>query len=502
MGPAAPAGDPYEESDAEKAFRPSIAAAALRLLEIAGPNEAPDAVIDAVLRLGEDRRQRERNPDLRAAVHISAARGAALLSGARSIDSLVTTSCAGAPLTNTTQLEILGWSPGLRREDLDWVLSDLEKRTSDNARRLALDAALIIWRDNDKPDAIVDRIRPLAESNLATREYFNAVLSPPRFSEEAPSSESGNLRRYRSSTKLEKRNVMKAGLSLLTTYEPTPPSYARVPAPAPDNVDGRLFALWHILQSKKSGEDRYAIDSVAALDPIVGSAVVSAFRDALARFWRQWRPQLVSERAADKRNTIRTVDCMGITAVSVDAKTTPDWPSRLTSSEATRAAQYGTLELNGFPDWFNALATVWPHEVADVLMTEVRSEISIAGTQPIPGILQHLVYGPREASAEIFELLFKELQRTTDFPPTVLSAVVEILSRGIVSDSAKVRLAALALERFKSASDQRGAAVYLSAAFMTDPVSAAEATTESSVLRPGGPDTIRRPAYPSSIRRI
>jgi hypothetical protein len=110
------------------------------------------------------------------------------------------------------------------------------------------------------------------------------------------------------------------------------------------------------------------------------------------RSWRQWCPQLVSERDPDKQNTIRTVDCMGIAAVSIEAKVTPSWPSSLTSSDATRAAQYATLELNGFPAWFGALVMAWPREVADVLMVEVRSQISAGESQPIPRASCFLVY--------------------------------------------------------------------------------------------------------------
>ena len=224
--------------------------------------------------------------------------------------------------------------------------------------------------------------------------------------------------------------------------------------------------------------NRYAIDDVAALEPLLGSELTAAFRDALIGFWRQWRPQLVSERAADKRNTIRMVDCMGIAAVSVDAKATPHWPLSLTSSDAIRAAQYATLEINEFSPWFDGLAAAWPGEVADVLMAEVRSQISMVGNQPIHGILQDLLYGPQEAAAAVFEPLFEELQHTPDCTLASLSPVLEILTRGIFSDDGKARLAALALERFGSSPDEEAAALYLSTAFLTDPVSATEALTQ------------------------
>ncbi len=257
-----------------------------------------------------------------------------------------------------------------------------------------------------------------------------------------------------------------------------PEQLRQLPAPSPESVDeGGLFALWRLLSSALGDTNRYAIDDVTAIEPMVGSDVTAAFRDALIGFWRGWRPKLVSERPADNRNTIRMVDCMGIAAVSVDAKATPDWPSSLTSSDATRASEYATLEINGFPPWFGALAAAWPREVANVLMAEVRSQIGAMGKQPTHGILQELVYGPQEVAAAVFEPLWEELQREATIPPALLSPVFKILCQGMASDDMKGRLAALALERLWSPPDEEAAAVYLSAAFATDPVSAIEALT-------------------------
>ena len=256
-----------------------------------------------------------------------------------------------------------------------------------------------------------------------------------------------------------------------------PAQLRQLRAPTSEHVDGRLYDLWQLLRSTLGDINCYAIDDVTALEPVLGSDLTAAFRDALIGFWRQWRPQLVSERAPEKRNTIRMADCMGIAAVSVEAKATRDWPSILTSSDAILAAQYATLELNGFPNWFGALAAAWPREVAGVLVSEVRSWISVEGNAAIHGILQDLVYGPQEVAAAVFEPLFEDLQLKPDFRPAPLSPVLEILSRGMTSDDAKARLAALALERFGSSPDEEAAALYLSTAFVTNPIAAIEALT-------------------------
>lgn len=474
MGPTRPPGA-YEETDAEKALAPSVTAAGVKLLELVRPDEAPEVAIDAALRLGEDQlyRQHGKNIDLEAGLHTSPARRrAAFWRAAEQFDGNAMLS--GLPLTNLRQMEILGWSPGLRPEDLEWVLSDLSAQTSDPTRLLALDAALIIWRDSGRPEATLDRIRPLADSNAATRDYLDAVLSPRALpEEELRYIREAEVRREQHEAELAERD--RGWAKFVDDLRANPEQLRQLPPPTRENVDGRLFYLWQLLNSASEGDNKYAIDSVDAVAPVLGPELATAFRDALVSFWRQWRPQLVSERAADKRNTISLIDCMGIAAVTVEAKAATNWPSGLTSSDATRAAQYATLEINGFPPWFGPLAAAWPREVAEVLITEIRSQFSTADDGPVYGVLHDLIYASQEAVEAVSELLFDELRGNPHFPKAVLTYMLEILSRGMSSDAAKVQFADLVLERFNESIDEEAAAPYLSAAFVADPVHASHA---------------------------
>jgi hypothetical protein len=166
---------------------------------------------------------------------------------------------------------------------------------------------------------------------------------------------------------------------------------------------------------------------------------------------------------------------MGIAAVGVEANEMPNWASQLTSADATRAAQFATLELNGFPPWFTSLAESWPHEVAACLVTEVVAQISASQDGQSHGVLQNLAYGSAVVASAVSADLFGELQHRSKLPPSFLSAVLDVLLRGTTSDDGKARLAALALRRFEASRNEESAALYLSAGFATDPIGAAEA---------------------------
>ncbi len=168
----------YSETEAEKAFAPAVAVAAHKLLELSGPNEAPVVAIDASLRLGEHQlfRSRVNNAELQSDLHSSSIRRRAAFwrAAERFKDHFI---LQGRPLTSVYQLSLLGWSPGLRLDDLDWVLRDLTAQTTDEGRLLALDAAIVIWRDCDRSEAILDRIRPLAGASPITSGFLSRVLS-------------------------------------------------------------------------------------------------------------------------------------------------------------------------------------------------------------------------------------------------------------------------------------------------------------------------------------
>ena len=138
-------------------------------------------------------------------------------------------------------------------------------------------------------------------------------------------------------------------------------------------------------------------------------------RDGLIRHWRAWRPQLKSAREPTKRNEISSLDCMGITGVTLEAKTRERWAEGLTSDEATLAASYATIEINGFPWWLSDLATAKPQEVRAVLKGEIAAELA----DPEPGPRYDVLDDISRADGKVIELmapaLLDELERRPGF---------------------------------------------------------------------------------------
>ena len=99
--------------------------------------------------------------------------------------------------------------------------------------------------------------------------------------------------------------------------------------------------------------------------------MAEAVRAGLMAHWRNNAPLLRSQRDANERNTVSWVDLMGLAGVSLEAADLKGWVDKLSPLEATRAAGYATLEINGFPRWLPELAAARPQEVRAVLIGEI-----------------------------------------------------------------------------------------------------------------------------------
>lgn len=123
-----------------------------------------------------------------------------------------------------------------------------------------------------------------------------------------------------------------------------------------EGIDARLYHVWRLLSAATNHDSRYAIDSVAPLEPMLGAELAVEVRDALIACWRAWAPRLKSERGPGEQNFSYAHDCMGIAGITLEAARDHGWAQHLSPAEARVATRYATLELNGFPSWLVDLA--------------------------------------------------------------------------------------------------------------------------------------------------
>lgn len=470
--------DADDGSSRDAQYATTLATAAEQLLKLSPPNAAPEAAIDALLRIGDRHfdgtqqrlkmgadavEQLHRTPERRRAAFWQAADR---LGNHRIL--------AGQPLLNTFQMTHLGWPPGLVLTDIDWLLADAPGRERATERHLAINTALSLWLNQGQQDeALKARIAAVAASDSDMQSVYNYWFTTRFKSAEEIKSEE-ELAKSRRVHQQEQVEREQSWIDFVTEMRADPVKLQQLLPTAPNTVDRRIYDLWQLLHQAVRGSSRYAIDTVAPLAEIAGQEVATTFADRLAEIWRSWKPILHSERAPKERNQIGDIDCMCLAGVSIEAASRPNWAVELTKEQAVRAAEYATLEINGFPDWIGTLATAWPVAVEQVLAKEVASDLE----NPTPSIhyqtLENIYRSPESISRLISPALWRELQARPGLDQLALRPLLSILVRVLPEDE-KGDLYALVLFRFLNTDDPQVSAQYLGAAYAINAQGATDA---------------------------
>ncbi len=461
----------------EDALFPAIATLACQLLESSSVDAAPALVIEAALRLGQDHQR----STMTAWKHAKELPGLLLSTPPRrrAVFWEAATrlgdhpALSGQPLEAPYQMRLLGCSPRLTTDDLDWLLIDGPERPSPSQRRLAINAALDLYHTAGKPPEMLERIRAVAAAEPAMHEAFEAATTPRSRTaeEEALESEINELQRRNA----EQRAEQDRGWSDFIADLRKKPEQLRGLRPVTDTgADTRLVNLWKLLIEANHGGNRYAIETLASVEPLLGAPLAGELRNALIGFWRTWRPRLASTRDPAERNQVRTLDCMGITGVTLEAQGDAAWATRLDSTQAERAAAYATLELNGFPRWLAQLAAAHPLEVATVLGHEMHVEIAEDASATHYKTLQSLSYADDTLQDLLAPALLEQLKQGSSIPEAALAYLLEVAG-GHIAGHHRAEFLSLALERFRGADSLPLAALYIGAAFAADADAAADA---------------------------
>ncbi len=468
----------YPPSKREAAYFPAMAAAARSLLQVSQPDSAPEVAVDAILRICNrdhgTRVQASANSALKELHRTGARRRTAFWRVAHNLRS---SSHLRQRIDQLWQMENLGYPAGLQVEDLDWLLAEGLAMDADD-RRLAVDAALTICRSAGEPRGMLEKISSAVSSDAVASAVYRELTEPRKPSRERLKMER-KIKKIESGNAAERAKRDQSWIDFIRELRNDQERIGKLRIPPPSGLNSELLDLWRLLNGA-SGQSRYAIESVAPLERIAGAEVAEAVGAGLIAHWRNSPPLLRSQGPAEERNTVKWVNVMGLTGVTLEAASVSGWANRVSSIEATRAAGYATLEINGFPRWMSELAVARSVEVRAVVMAEILDEIK--RTEPAHRDTLHNVAHAGEVIVELLAPgLLDELEMRAQMPLGALSLVLHIIVRGIPQEQAP-RFVKLGTERFEREADVAAAVQYLAAVFCLDPKAATKVLAARVVL--------------------
>ena len=458
-----------EQEDEEESYSPGshlrlLGSLATSLMRFVGPGEAPDGAIDIAMRIRSAQRHRTQDEESQALIadlnRASEQRRTVFWHVARAWEH--PEPFQGRALKCVWEMKSLGWPLRLEPQDLKWLLADARSAATEREAHLALDAAFDLWSSGGRAPEVLARIQSEAAGVGALADVSSAWLTPRTLSDQERASQK-EMEAFRARRERQERDRDDSWQKLVTQLKSDPDQLRNLPVPTRESMDSRLYYLWQLLSSLDGRNTHYALDDLKPLELVVGADVTAAFQEALFKFWRQWQPTLESTRRADHRNQISQFDCIGICAVSVEARLNPLWPGYLRPDEARRAAEYLTLELNGFPAWTARLAVAFPKEVSGVMVGEVSAEMQDTSPTPYVGPLQDLDSAPVEVCRAVAEELFVVFKAQGPLTERRLWQALCILHRGLPAQHMPFRT--LVFERIREEADPVIAGCYVAAAF-------------------------------------
>lgn len=456
----------------ETRFLGTLEASGARLLELTENANDLQLAIDVALRVGEaDRyrssvRGRGNSPELGVLLRETPSRRRAALW--RGVE--VLRAREERAITDSLQVRVLGFDPGLSKADLPWLLEDIKAQTIEDNIRVATNATMRIWKQSDDSQ-ILSTIKEVARSGPAA-EVVAEWLTPRQMSEmEERFEREHKMHLERGAIEEAKRD--QSWIEFRNELQRDPEQLCNLLPLEDDRVDGRLHSLWQLLTSLGDNHSHHAIRDLAPLVPLFGEKVVDALRRAFTSSWRRVNCKLVSERPPEERNTVYHRDLIGLVGVTQEAAGDRDWATKLDVSEAGLATRLATMELVGLPRWLDDVAGVHPSAVGDVLWLYAQSELSGKAGEAAKRAVSTLSEASDAVVATVAERMlgFLESGASAGVQTRVLDAALSLVAR---SEATRVRVLALTLSGLRASRDHGVRASYFAAAFLQDPEPATE----------------------------
>lgn len=276
--------------------------------------------------------------------------------------------------------------------DFEWIVAGLKDKTRDICEReLLLEAAIHIPPNRDTWNEHVEGLKPFVSDKPSFVERIDAWLKSSKGDKEYRRWEKKQADRKQ---QVERRKA-KARVSWIQFW--------REIATQPDETFSSERAwdtawnLWRAM-SHEGDDSRCSGWNRRFIEDHFGEITADKLHRVLMTIWRGDRPTLPSERPEGERNTFLKCWQLGLAAIYAEAEDS-NWANKLNDDEAGLAARYAPIEMNGLPQWMEALVVAHPSAVDQILGNELSWELEQgSGGNGHSFLLQMIDYAPTKVA--------------------------------------------------------------------------------------------------------
>lgn len=297
-----------------------------------------------------------------------------------------------------TERSLIG---GPQPRDRQWLLKSLSKKKSASVRKVAFEGILWTGRVAELPE--LDSIRTLVAADADLSNTLNQRTAPRQ---EGPQEKRWREQdEKRKADEESKRAEVEKGWKDWFAELIADPDGAFAGKKKKEKTRWNLFRWVTFQRRDDDGSSRLARSGWGRVRRVVNDEIGDRFEAAMREVWRTRKPPLHSARKAGGHNTIFGTQGYALTGLLIEAASASDWATKLSKKEARAAAEWSTLELNGFPEWLPTLWDAYPAVVAAVFEKEITFELADPATREHTHVVNGLRYGAaslRERAAPLF----------------------------------------------------------------------------------------------------
>lgn len=329
--------------------------------------------------------------------------------------------------------------------DIDWLVRDILKGTSQEIKVVSLKLSIELWRYLGFNRSIKTKIRKSIKSFPFLKRLFKKETSFTLFIK---------LKRllFGNIYSLSFSDILKRIHHRFITHFP--------------NLRYKLW-LWCNLSKLRDGTLVHVLSDLAfAADetydglgakswkPLIskwGTSIALAAAAGWKATWRKFEPLLPYQKPNPNQTDLRII--VGLSGINISLDEGELKFSRISTNDAKRACLYAVNEFSGFTYWLPELAQYHPGVVQEVLSECIRGEWQIkASSEPVHGVITSLCYDTTGLTSLVGEVILKELQAGDPKHYDILKAALTILLN--LPDPPYSDLSSLAMNRTITVSNE------------------------------------------------
>ena len=287
--------------------------------------------------------------------------------------------------------------------DRPWLDATLADESCPERRTIALYALIRGWRSRGQDPSELETIRRKLGGDAALGQILTECTAPRDRDEELERMEredrcAAQVWANRESQRLEdwkqwRREILADSADAFSSAK----------------LKVTMHNLYQWLCAAKPSRNRYGLWDKHALVEAFGSEIAELAATAFRAFWRTTRPVPWSAQPVNGRGNTPSDWIYGLQGLLAEAST-PGWTVSLSSTEASTAAAYSTIELNGFAPFLTDLTKSHPEEVEALVGGEVSGELSVGGNHSHLPTLQNVAYADSSLKRLVIPRLITELK--------------------------------------------------------------------------------------------